>query len=161
MKIEDNTVVTIDYELTDQDGTVLDSSEGGNFAYLHGANNIIPGLENALTGKSSGDQLSVAVPPEEGYGARDESRMQAVPRDMFPSDTNVEVGMQFHAEGPDGQVLVVSVASVDGDQVTVDGNHPLAGVNLNFEVNVLEVRGATDEEIDHGHVHGPGDAHHH
>ncbi len=161
MKIADNTVVTIDYELTDEDGNSLDSSEGGNFAYLHGANNIIPGLESALTGKSSGDQVSVAVSPDEGYGSRDESRLQAVPRDMFPSDTDIEVGMQFHAEGPEGEVLVVSVASIDGDQVTVDGNHPLADVNLNFEVNVLEVRGATDEEIDHGHVHGPGDAHHH
>ncbi len=161
MKIAENTVVTIDYELKDEDGTVLDSSEGGNFAYLHGANNIIPGLESALTGKSSGDQISVAVSPEQGYGARDESRLQAVPRDMFPSDTDIEVGMQFHAEGPDGQVLVVTVDSIDDDQVTVDGNHPLAGVNLNFEVNIVDVRGATNEEIDHGHVHAPGDAHHH
>lgn len=161
MKIADNTVVTIDYELTDEDGNVLDSSEGGNFAYLHGASKIIPGLETALAGKSTGDRVSVAVSPEEGYGARDDSRLQAVPRDMFPSDTDIEVDMQFHAEGPDGEVLVVTVASVDGDQVTVDGNHPLAGVNLNFEVNVVDVRGATDEEIDHGHVHGPGDAHHH
>ena len=161
MKIAENTVVTIDYQLTDDDGNVLDRSDGGNFAYLHGASNIIPGLENALTGRSSGDKVSVSVPPEQGYGARDESRLHAVPRKMFPPETDIEVGMQFHAEGPEGQVLAVTVASIDGDQVTVDGNHPLAGVSLNFEVDVLEVRGATDEEIDHGHVHGPGDAHHH
>ncbi len=161
MKIADHTVVTIDYELTDDDGNVLDRSDGGDFAYLHGANNIIAGLENALTGKTSGDRLSVSVMPEEGYGERDEARLQAVPRDMFPADTDIEVGMQFHAEGPEGQVLVVTVAAIDGDQVTVDGNHPLAGVSLNFEVNVLDVRGATDEEIDHGHVHRPGDVHHH
>lgn len=161
MKIANNTVVTIDYELTDEDGNVLDSSEGGNFAYLHGASNIIPGLESALSGKSMGDQLSVAVSPEDGYGTRDESRLQAVPRDMFPSDTDIQVGMQFHAEGPEGQVLLVTVASINGDEVTVDGNHPLAGVNLNFEVSIMDIRDATAEEIDHGHVHGPGDAHHH
>ena len=108
-----------------------------------------------------GDQLSVGVSPEDGYGTRDESRLQAVPRDMFPSDTDIQVGMQFHAEGPEGQVLLVTVASINGDEVTVDGNHPLAGVNLNFEVSILDIRDATAEEIDHGHVHGPGDAHHH
>ncbi len=161
MKIADNTVVTIDYELTDEDGQVLDSSTGGNFAYLHGASNIIPGLENALSGKTTGDQLSVAVSPEEAYGARDESRLQAVHREMFPADTDLQVGMQFHAEGPDGQALLVTIASIEGDSVTVDGNHPLAGVNLNFQVSVVDVRDATEEEVDHGHVHGPGHTHSH
>ncbi len=161
MKIAENTVVTIDYELTDESGNVLDRSKGGNFAYLHGAKNIIPGLENALSGKTTGDQISVAVSPEEGYGIRDESRLQAVHREMFPSDTDLEVGMQFHAEGPEGEVLLVTVASIEGDEVTVDGNHPLAGVNLNFQVSIVDVRDASEEEIDHGHVHGPGHAHHH
>ncbi len=161
MKIANNTVVTIDYELTDEDGNVLDSSQGGKFAYLHGANNIIPGLEDALSGKSTGDQVSVAVAPDEGYGDRDETKLQAVPRTMFPLNTDIQVGMQFHAEGPEGQAILVTIASVDGDQVTVDGNHPLAGVNLNFEVNIVDVRDATKDEIDHGHVHAPGHAHHH
>ncbi len=161
MKIADNTVDTIDYELTDEDGNVLDRSQEGNFAYLHGANNIIPGLEDALSGKTTGDQVSVAITPEQGYGERDEGKLQAVPRTMFPENTDIQVGMQFHAEGPEGQAILVTVAAVDGDQVTVDGNHPLAGVNLNFEVSIVDVRDATKEEIDHGHVHGPGDAHHH
>ncbi len=161
MKIADNTVVTIDYELKDEQGNVLDSSDGGSFAYLHGARNIVHGLEQALTGKSAGDQVSVAVSPEDGYGARDDAKIQAVSRSMFPDGTDIQVGMQFHAEGPQGQVLMVTVASIDGDQITVDGNHPLAGVTLKFDVNVVEIREATKEEVDHGHVHGPGQTHHH
>lgn len=160
MQISDKMVVTIDYTLKDDNGTVLDSSTEGNFAYLHGANNIIPGLENALTGKSAGDEVDVSVSPAEGYGEHNETMIQAVPRDMFDSEQEIQVGMQFHAESPEGEMIVVTVTDVEGDDVTVDGNHPLAGVNLNFGVKVIDIREASEEEIEHGHVHGPGEHHH-
>ena len=160
MQISDKMVVTIDYTLKDDNGTVLDSSTEGNFTYLHGANNIIPGLENALTGKSAGDEVDVSVSPAEGYGEHNETMIQAVPRDMFDSEQEIQVGMQFHAESPEGEMIVVTVTDVEGDDVTVDGNHPLAGVNLNFGVKVIDIREASEEEIEHGHVHGPGEHHH-
>lgn len=156
MQIETNTVVTFNYVLKDDDGNVIDQSQDGTFIYLHGAQNIVPGLENALSGKTIGDELSVSVSPAEGYGERQDDRLQSVPRDMFPESTEIEPGMQFHAQGPDGQSLVVSIIGVEDDTITVDGNHPLAGVQLNFDVSIVEVRTATDEEISHGHVHGPG-----
>jgi len=161
MQVDKHKVVTIDYTLQDDSGNVIDSSEDGSFAYLHGADNIIPGLENALAGKSAGEELAVSVSPQDGYGLRDESRSQVVPRDMFPSDADIEPGTQFHAQGPDGQNLLVTVTEVEHDNVTVDGNHPLAGISLNFQVKVVDVRDATAEELDHGHVHGPGEHHHH
>ena len=160
MQISDKMVVTIDYTLKDDNGTILDNSTEGNFAYLHGANNIIPGLENALTGKSAGDEVEVSVSPTEGYGEHNETMIQAVPRDMFDSEQEIQVGMQFHAESPEGEMIVVTVTDVEGDDVTVDGNHPLAGVNLNFGVKVIDIREASEEEIEHGHVHGPGEHHH-
>ena len=160
MQISDKMVITIDYTLKDDNGTVLDSSTEGNFAYLHGANNIIPGLENALSGKSAGDEVDVSVSPAEGYGEHNETMIQAVPRDMFDSEQEIQVGMQFHAESPEGEMIVVTVTDVEGDDVTVDGNHPLAGVNLNFGVKVIDIREASEEEIEHGHVHGPGEHHH-
>jgi FKBP-type peptidyl-prolyl cis-trans isomerase SlyD len=155
MEIAAQKVVTIDYTLTDDSGKVLDQSEGGNFAYLHGASNIIPGLENALTGKQAGDELSVSVTPAEGYGERNDALTQVVPRDAFNMEGDLQPGMQFHAQSPDGNMIVVTIASVDGDNITIDGNHPLAGVNLNFEVKVVDVREANEEELSHGHVHGP------
>jgi FKBP-type peptidyl-prolyl cis-trans isomerase SlyD len=160
MQIADNHVVSIAYTLKDDSGNILDQSADGSFCYLHGASNIIPGLENALTGKQAGDEMSVTIAPEEGYGVRDDAKMQQVDREMFPQGQEIEAGMQFHAEGPGGQVIVVTVAAVDGDRITIDGNHPLAGVQLNFDVKVVEIRDATREEIEHGHVHGPeGHAH--
>lgn len=156
MTITANKVVTLDYTLTDDQGSVVDKSEGGNFLYLHGASNIIPGLEQALEGKSAGDELTVSVEPKDGYGERNDEMTQVVPRDMFDSETEIQPGMQFHAQSPDGQMLVVTVVEMDDENVTVDGNHPLAGVNLNFDVKVIEVRDATQEELDHGHVHGAG-----
>lgn len=156
MNISDKHVVTLNYTLRDNDNNIIDQSEDGTFCYLHGASNIIPGLENALTGKSTGDSFSVSIAPEEGYGMRDEARMQDVPRDAFPADTPIEPGMQFHAQGPDEQPIMVTVAAVDGDTVRIDGNHPLAGVTLNFDVTVADIRAASDEELQHGHVHGPG-----
>lgn len=160
MQIAAEKVVTLNYTLTDDSGNIIDKSDDGSFAYLHGANNIIPGLETALDGKAAGDSLNVTVAPAEGYGERDPGKTQSVPRNMFPEDTEIEVGMQFHAQGPNGETLVVSVVEVEDENVTVDGNHPLAGVQLNFAVEVVEVREASKEELDHGHVHGP-DGHDH
>jgi FKBP-type peptidyl-prolyl cis-trans isomerase SlyD len=156
MHIEARKVVTLNYTLTDNEGNVIDQSTDSSFAYLHGASNIIPGLESALAGKAAGDSLNVSVEPSEAYGERDPEKTQSVPRNMFPEDTEIEVGMQFHAQGPGGETLVVTIAGVEGDTITVDGNHPLAGIPLNFAVEVIEVRDASEEELDHGHVHGPG-----
>lgn len=156
MKIENNTVVTLHYTLTDDAGTVIDKSEDGSFAYLHGANNIIQGLENALSGKAQGDEFTVTVAPEEAYGVRNDAMQQQVPKEMFDDQSQIQPGVQFHAQGPGGEMLVVTVVDVQEDHVVVDGNHPLAGVQLNFDVKVIEVREASEEEREHGHVHGPG-----
>ena len=160
MQIGDQKVVTLHYTLTDNEGRVIDQSEDGSFAYLHGASNIIPGLENALSGKSAGEELSVAVSPEDAYGNRDESMLQQVPKNMFEDTDQIAVGTQFHAQGPNGEMLVVTVMEVQEEHVLVDGNHPLAGVVLNFDVKIIDVRDASEEEVDHGHVHGP-EGHHH
>jgi FKBP-type peptidyl-prolyl cis-trans isomerase SlyD len=158
MQIADQTVVTIDYTLTGADGDELDSSrEGGPLTYLHGAGNIIPGLERALAGHSAGDQLSVTIPPEDAYGLPDDDLVQALPRSNFPPG-EIAVGSQFRADGPDG-TQVVMVVAVDASSVTIDANHPLAGMALNFAVTVRDVRASTEEERRHGHVHGPGGAH--
>lgn len=155
MQIDSNSVVTLHYTLKDNDGAVIDQSEDGSFLYLHGAMNIIPGLENALTGKAAGDEFSVTIAPEEGYGAKDPERIQEVPKEMFEGNDEIQVGVQFHAQGPDGQAVVVTVIEVKDDVVVIDGNHALAGVDLNFDVKIVEVRAASEEEISHGHVHGP------
>jgi FKBP-type peptidyl-prolyl cis-trans isomerase SlyD len=160
MKIAHQKVVSIHYTLTNKQGTVLDSSSGSEpLAYLHGFGNIIPGLENALEGKEMGEKLSVTVEPEQGYGARDEQLVQAVPRTAFKGVEELAPGMQFQAQGPQGARLVV-VTQVTQDLVTVDANHPLAGQTLQFEVEISEVRDATAEELEHGHVHGPHGHHH-
>jgi FKBP-type peptidyl-prolyl cis-trans isomerase SlyD len=162
MLIAQDKVVLIHYTLTDEAGKVLDSSSGADpLAYLHGQGNIIPGLEKALEGKQAGDKLNVRVEPAEGYGVRDDSLVQQVPRRAFGSVSKVEPGMQFHAQSAQGQMRVVTVPHVKGDMVTVDANHPLAGEVLVFDVEVAEVRDATGEELEHGHVHGPGGHHHH
>ncbi len=155
MQIEPNSVVTLHYTLKDNDGNIIDQSEDGSFLYLHGAMNIIPGLENALSGKSAGEEISVKVSPEEGYGVKEDERVQEVPKEMFDSADEIKVGVQFHAQSPDGQAVVVTVVEVKDDAVVIDGNHALAGVELNFEVKIVDVREASAEEIEHGHVHGP------
>jgi len=160
MQIEDNKIVVMNYTLTSDDGEVLDQSDDGSFAYLHGAQNIIPGLEDALVGKKAGDKLNVKVAPEDGYGERNAEMIQVVGKEMFESETEIEVGMQFNAEGPEGHPLMITVTAVEGNDITIDGNHPLAGVGLNFDVSIVEVKDASKEEIEHGHVHGP-DGHHH
>ena len=160
MKITENCVASFHYTLTDGTGKVLDSSEGQEpLSYLHGAGNIIPGLEDALLGKAVGDKLNVSVVAAEAYGVRDDSMIQTLPTDMFTGIDNIAVGMEFHAETEQG-LQVVTVTSVEGDQVTIDGNHPLAGVDLNFDVEITDIRAASDEEVEHGHAHGAGGHHH-
>ena len=152
MQIADGTVVAIDYALKDDDGTLLDQSQPGQpLTYLHGHKNIIPGLEASLLGKAVGETLEVRVAPEDGYGEPNPSLEQVVPRDRFQGVESLEVGMQFQANTEQGQVSV-RVLKIDDDDVTVDGNHPLAGKHLNFNVTVQEVRAATEEEVAHGHT---------
>lgn len=161
MNISDNCVASFHYTLTNSTGEVLDSSIGQEpLSYLHGAGNIIPGLEKALAGKTVGDKLKVSVNAAEAYGERDSSMVQELPNSMFSGVNKIEVGMEFHAETEHG-LQVVTVTAVEGDTVTIDGNHPLAGVDLNFDVEITEVRNATSEELDHGHAHGAGGHHHH
>tara|TARA_R110002074_G_C12212860_1_gene636463 strand:+ start:229 stop:699 length:471 start_codon:yes stop_codon:yes gene_type:complete len=154
LMIGDKMVVSMHYTLTDSEGTVLDSSEGTDpLSYLHGAGNIIPGLEKALVGKVVDDALQVEVSPAEGYGEVIPDLKQVVDKSAFQGVDSLEEGMSFEAQGPNGEVQRVVIAKVEGDQVTVDGNHPLAGVTLNFDVKIVGVRDATEEEISHGHVH--------
>ncbi|WP_421869212.1 peptidylprolyl isomerase [Motiliproteus sp.] len=156
MQISDNKVVSIHYTLTSPDGEVIDSSDGAEpLTYLQGHGNLISGLEKELVGKSQGDKLNVVVEPEEAYGNVVEEMIQTVPRDAFTGVDAIEVGMRFEASTAGGPVSVV-VTAVDAETVTVDGNHPLAGQTLTFAVEVMEVREATEDELSHGHVHGPG-----
>ena len=157
MSIKDNSAVSFHYSLTDDEGQQLDSSAGKEpLAYLHGAGNIIPGLENALTGKAVGDSMTVAVSAAEGYGEVQQELIQDVPRTSFQGVEQIEVGMQFEAQTGQGGTVPVTVTAVTDETVTVDGNHPLAGKNLNFDVSIEAVRDATAEELEHGHIHGPG-----
>lgn len=159
MTVTNNVVVSIHYTVRDEDGVQLDSSVGREpLTYLHGANNIIPGLELALEGKQIGDQLQVSVVPEEAYGEYLDHLVESVPRDAF-GDNPLEVGMRFEAQTNQGPVSVV-VTSIDEDLVTVDGNHPLAGKSLTFDVTIEDIRDASEEEVAHGHAHGAGGHHH-
>lgn len=156
MPIAHNDVVTIYYTLKDDADKVIDSSSGGEpLAYLHGHGNIIPGLERELAGKSVGDRLTVRVPPAEGYGEYDRALVQKVPRRALKGIANLRVGLRLQAGHQ-----AVTVTHIAGDMVTLDGNHPLAGQNLNFDVEIAGVRPATEEELAHGHVHGDGGHHH-
>ena len=161
MTIKDNSAVSFHYTLTDDDGQQLDSSVGKEpLAYLHGAGNIIPGLENALTGKAVGDAMTVAVAAAEGYGEVQKELIQDVPRSSFQGIDEIEIGMQFEAQTGQGGAVPVTVTAVTDEMITVDGNHPLAGKNLNFDVTIEAVRDATEEELEHGHVHSAGEHHH-
>lgn len=152
LAIANNSIVSMHYTLTDDDGTVLDSSVGQQpLTYLHGAQNIIPGLENALTGKAVGDELKVRIDPAEAYGVVDPGLVETVDKSVFRGVDEIEVGMVFRAEAPGGVVQQLTVTEVDGNNITIDGNHPLAGVFLNFDVTVTALRQATDDEIAQGH----------
>ena len=156
MQVEKNKVVAIDYKLTNATGELIDSStEHGPLTYIQGIGNLIPGLEKELEGKKAGDSLKVKIAAIDGYGERNDSLCQVVPRAQFESTEGLEIGMQFEVETEQGE-LVVSVTKIEGEDVTVDGNHPLAGVELHFDVTIKSVRDASAEELAHGHVHGEG-----
>lgn len=156
MNIEKDCVVTANFRLFDGNGELVDSSEvGGPLTYLHGAEELLPGLEVALAGHAVGDNLTVELKPDEAFGQWDESLVDKAPRANFPGIEDIEPGMRFQTEMDDGAPMIVTVTDVDDEWVTVDGNHELAGKHLRFELEVTDVRKATDEEISHGHVHGP------
>jgi len=156
MQIADHKAVKIHYTLTAQDESVIDSSRDGEpLDYIHGLGILVPGLETVLQGKKTGDRIVVTVPPSEGYGERSENLLQKIERNMFEFDGDIEVGMRFQAETDQG-VELVQVAAVDDEFISIDANHPLAGETLNFDVEIIDIRDATEEEIKHGHVHGEG-----
>ncbi len=156
MQVADNMAVSIHYTLTNDDGEVLDSSIGGEpLIYLHGTGHIIPGLEDALHNKAVGDKFNVRIAAKDTYGEQREEMIQVISREMFEGIDEIEVGMMFHADvssGP-GEVTIIKI---DGDDITIDGNHSLAGMPLTFDVEVVAVRPATEEEAEHGHIHGAG-----
>lgn len=151
--IADGSVVTMHYALTLDSGQVVDSSEGKDpLGYLHGAGNIVPGLESALAGRAVGDSFEVKVAPEDGYGPRHDEAVQEAPRGAFPPDAQLEAGLQFQARGPAGEPLMGTILEVSDDAVKVDFNHPLAGQTLHFKIDVVGIREATAEEREKGHV---------
>jgi len=153
MKIEKNKVVSINYTLTDSKGTKLDTSEGrGPLNFIHGTGQIIIGLEEALEGKIKGEKLNVSIAPEKGYGIKNDEMIQQIPRNQFDARQPIEPGMQFNANA-EGRTLIVTVTKVEDDFITIDANHPLAGETLNFDVEIMDVREASAEELSHGHVH--------
>ena len=169
MQIIKNAVALIRYTLKDDEGNVIDTSEEikndegeviaerrDPLAYLHGAGGIIPGLESALAGKTTGESIEVRIEPADGYGEKSDKMVQTVPRDMMPEGVELEVGMQLQGQTTEGNAQPFTIVGLTNTDVTLDGNHPLAGVALNFAVEVVEVRKATEEELTHGHVHGPG-----
>lgn len=159
--VTDGSVVTMHYKLTLDGGEVVDSSEGNEpLAYLHGAQNIVPGLEKEITGKSVGDKFDVDVIPAEGYGERIDDAVQVVDRGAFPPDADLQAGMAFQAVDENQNPLMGRIEKIEGDQVTVDFNHVLAGQTLHFAVEIVGVRAATAEENEHGHPHGPGGVDH-
>jgi FKBP-type peptidyl-prolyl cis-trans isomerase SlyD len=162
MKIEKNNVVHMHYTLKDDEGRTIDTSDGKEpLAFIQGIGNVIPGLENALEGKKTGDKLSVTVSPDDANGERNDEMVQQVSKSGFNAADGEEltVGMQVQIETNNGKSIAM-VSKIEGEEVTLDLNHPLAGVTLNFDVEITEVRAAEKEELEHGHVHGPGGHHH-
>ncbi|HTH14329.1 MAG TPA: peptidylprolyl isomerase [Spirochaetia bacterium] len=161
MKIAANKVATLHYTLKDDKGALIESSVGNEpLAYIHGIGNLIPGLEEKLEGKQAGDKVQAVVKPEDAYGERDEELIEEVDRAEFDEGEELEVGKEFQYDDEDGNVFHVRVVKVGDSKVTIDGNHPLAGQTLSFDVEVLEVREASKEELEHGHVHGEHGHHH-
>ena len=160
MTIGDKMVVHMHYELKNDAGEILDSSKGREpLAYIHGMGNIIPGLEKELNNKVKGDKVKATIAPEDAYGKYDLQKVFKVGRDQFQGNGDIQVGMQIQAQAGE-RMEVGTVESIEGDEITLNFNHPLAGKTLHFDVEVMEVREATDEELSHGHVHGPGGHHH-
>ena len=160
LMIGKHSVVSIHYTLKDDDGEVMDSSEGREpLAYLHGANNLIPGLEDELQGKAAGATFQATIEPKDAYGEISEDLVQTISKQMFQGVDDVQPGMTFIAQGEGGQQRQVRVVEVDGDDVTIDANHPMAGKTLHFDVEIVEVREATPQEVEHGHVHAGGHDH--
>ncbi len=156
MQIANNTAVSIHYTLTNDAGEELDSTAGGEpMVYLHGNDNIISGLEKALHGRDVGDKFNVRIDAVDAYGEFSEDMIQVVSKEMFDGIDELEIGMQFHAAVNSGSG-VITVTKVDGDDITIDGNHPMAGQALNFDVEIVAVRLATKDEKSHGHIHGSG-----
>lgn len=155
--VAEGKVVRIHYRLTVRDQAV-DESGGEPLAYLHGGGQLVPGLEKKIVGKTPGEKFQAVVPPKEAYGERT-AELQKVPREAFPADQEIESGMQFAAEGESGQVVPFWILEVQDQEVIIDPNHPLAGETLHFDIEVVDVRDATEEEKGHGHAHGPGGAH--
>lgn len=154
MTIEANRVVSIDYTVKDDDGKTIDTSEGREpLSFIFGNGSIIPGLEKELSGKSGGDEFSVSLNPDDGYGSYDDALILEVPKDRFDGAGEIQEGVQVQAEREDGGVQIMTVKTVGDATITLDGNHPLAGMTLHFDVSVRGVREATAEELDHGHVH--------
>ena len=160
MKVAADAVVLIHYTLKDDAGKVIDSSSGSEpLAYIQGHGNLVPGLEKALEGKQDGDTIKVSLAPADGYGMRNEALVQRVPKRSLQGSGEIRKGMQFQAQTDEG-LRLFTVTAVVGDMVSLDGNHPLADQTLNFDVEVIRVREATSEELEHGHVHGAGGHHH-
>jgi FKBP-type peptidyl-prolyl cis-trans isomerase SlyD len=161
MAIEQNKVVTMNFTLTDDHGNVLDSTEnGGPFSYISGKNMVLPKLEEAVNGMLIGSKKNLKLEAKDGYGNYNDDAIQVVGKENFPEDFVLEVGMEYMASNPDGVQMPFTISNVDGEEITVDFNHPLAGKNLNFDIELLNVRDATVEELSHGHVHGAGGHHH-
>lgn len=159
--VTDGTVVTMHYTLKNPEGEVLDTSSGRDpLAYVHGANNIVPGLERQLNDKTVGDTIHAVVPPAEGYGERQGPGPQQVSRSAFPADAQLAPGMQVAARNEDGSTVPLWIVGVAEQEVLIDANHPLAGVTLHFDVEITGLRPATEEEKTHGHPHGPGGQEH-
>lgn len=159
MSIQKDKIALIEYTLTNQHGEELDASNGNPLAYLHGHHNLIPGLEAELEGKSVGDKFKATIPADQAYGERVDALVQTVPSSMFQGVEELEIGMRFEAQSEQG-MHSVEITHIEDEQVTVDGNHPLAGEALTFDVEVVGLRDSTEEEIEHGHAHGEGGHHH-
>lgn len=159
--IESGKVVELAYTLKDDAGEILDQADRNDpFAYIHGADQIVPGLEEALEGCKVGEKKKVKVGPKEGYGeVRDDLKLN-VKKSQFPENVQIKAGMQFESQDAHGNGIIFTVEAVEGDSVKIDGNHPMAGRTLHFDVEVIKIREATEEEMNHGHVHGPGGHHH-
>ena len=156
MQIAQHTVVSLNYTLKNSDGNLLDTSEGrAPLVYLHGVGALIPGLEDELNGKAQGDKINAIIPPEKAYGSRRDDLVKLVSKDGFQGDEEMTEGMQVQLETEHGPAIAV-ITKIDGNDVTLDLNHPLADMTLHFDVEIVDVRAATEDEISHGHVHGPG-----